>query len=108
MTPALPDTSFVKVQVIGSLPTASVTGRPVPSVAAPLQSSPAIAAGSPLPTLSVKLAASRVTASVADVFFTVTVKFTGPPGSGRLAGTGVFVTTIEDGRSSIDTSAQSV
>ena len=105
-SPGWPVTVFVNVQVAVSFG-ASVSGRPLPAVA-PLQSMSAIAAGWPLPTLSTKPAASSVTESVADVFFTVTVNLTGPPGSETLVGDGVFVTSIDDGTSVISTFAVSV
>ena len=53
-------------------------------------------------------AASSVTESTVDVFFTATVYLTGPPGSGTLVGDGVFVTSIDDGTSVIATFAVSV
>ena len=106
-SPAFPLTAIVNVQVIGALPTARVAGRPssagsFPS-SGPLQSRSVIGATAPelagafVLTLSTKLSAVRVTASDAEVFSTVTVYFTDPPGSLTDVGRGVFVTSIEDG-----------
>ena len=70
--PGIPEAARTNVQVIGSLPTPSVVGRPLPADP-PLQSMSEIVAGSAAPILSTKSGTSSVTGSAGDVFCTVTV-----------------------------------
>ncbi len=61
---------------------------------------PTVQSASPVSVKSVSASEVIVSGSAADVLVTVKVKVTGPPGSGRLAGSGVLVTLMV-GRTSV-------